>query len=96
MAAHEEQIGHAIRIDRTRVSGYCMTVNPEFLRRLNAEKPQTMSQLADIWYAGNGADYHMLNLHASFTNGTGVHSALPSDEPACEGTQLRSLKASAK
>jgi hypothetical protein len=40
-----------------------------------------MSQLADIWYEGNGADYgrtqhyndsryHMLNLHATFTKGT--------------------------
>ena len=40
-----------------------------------------MSQLEDIWYEGNGANYgrtqhyndsryHMLNLHATFTKGT--------------------------
>ena len=81
MAAHEQQIGRAIKIDRTRVSGYCMTVNPEFLRRLNAEKPQTMEALADLWYESHGAErgrnnhyndsrYYMLNLHACFTKGT--------------------------
>ena len=81
MAAHEEQIGRAIKIDAGRTVRYCRTVNPKFLRTLNAVKPQTMSQLADIWYRGNGANYgrnhhyndsryHMLNLHASFTKGT--------------------------
>ncbi|MBQ7154918.1 MAG: amidoligase family protein [Synergistaceae bacterium] len=81
MAAHEEQIGRAIKISAGRTFRYCQTVNPAFLSRLNAQKPQTMEQLADIWYEGNGASYgreqhynssryHMLNLHASFTKGT--------------------------
>jgi hypothetical protein len=81
MAAHEQQIGKAIRLDYGRQSRYCRTVSPEFLDRLNRKKPRTMSQLADIWYEGNGADYgrtqhyndsryHMLNLHATFTKGT--------------------------
>lgn len=81
MAAHEEQIGRAIKIDSYRTEHYCRTVEPEFLRRLNARKPQTMDELADVWYRGNHADYarethynnsryHMLNLHAAFTKGT--------------------------
>ena len=81
MAAHESQIGRAIRIDRGRTGRYCRTVSPDFLRMLNSRKPETMRQLEDIWYKGNHADYgrnqhyndsryHMLNLHATFTKGT--------------------------
>ena len=92
MAAHEEQIGRAIKIDEGRTARYCRTVNPDFLSRLNASKPQTMSELADIWYEGNGADYrrdehyndsryHMLNLHASFTKGTVEFRLFQFDEP---------------
>ena len=92
MAAHEEQIGRAIKISERRTEQYCRTVNPDFLRRLNAQKPQTMSQLADIWYAGNGADFHrnthynpsrchILNLHASFTKGTVEFRLFQFDEP---------------
>ena len=69
-----------------------MTVSPEFLSRLNAEKPQTMEQLADIWYRGNHANlnrsfhynssrYHMLNLHAAFTKGTIEFRLFQFDEP---------------
>ena len=81
MAAHEEQIGRAIRIDRNRTSDYCQVINHRFLDRLNKEKPATMEKLADVWYEGNGASYgrdhhynssryHMLNYHACFTKGT--------------------------
>ena len=92
MAAHEEQIGRAIKISERRVEGYCRTVSPAFLNRLNAQKPRTMSELADIWYEGNGANYrrdehynnsryHMLNLHASFTKGTIEFRLFQFDEP---------------
>lgn len=81
MAAHETQIGRAIRIANDRVWGYCKVIDPGFLDRLNKEKPDTMQKLADVWYEGNHASYgrnqhyndsryHMLNLHASFTKGT--------------------------
>ena len=81
MAGHEQQIGRAIWIDQERTHHYCRTVNPDFLNRLNAEKPKTMEALRKIWYEGNHATYgttqhyndsryHMLNLHASFTKGT--------------------------
>ena len=57
MAAHEQQIGRAIRIDAGRTGHYCQVVNHRFLDRLNREKPTTMHRLEDIWYEGNGAEY---------------------------------------
>lgn len=82
MAAHEEQIGRAIRIDEGRLEGYCRTINPEFLRMVHEKNPQTMRELEDCWYEGNDADYgrrdhynpsryHCLNLH-SFFHGHGT------------------------
>lgn len=82
MAAHEEQIGRAIRINVARVGTYCQVVDPRFLQQVNSKKPATMEALADVWYQSQHADgwdrdhhynssrYHMLNLHASFTKGT--------------------------
>ena len=92
MAAHEEQIGRAIWIDHNRTATYCKTVDPDFLKRLNEEKPKTMDQLRQIWYEGNhavhGQDqhyndsrYHMLNLHASFTKGTVEFRLFQFDNP---------------
>lgn len=82
MAAHEEQIGRAIRIDEGRLEDYCQTIDPEFLRLVHERNPQTMEELEDCWYEGNDADYgrgdhynpsryHCLNLH-SFFNGHGT------------------------
>ena len=58
MAAHEKQIGRAIKINEGRTERYCRTVNPRFLNRINAQKPTTFEKLADIWYEGNGATWH--------------------------------------
>lgn len=77
MAAHETQIGRAIRIDEGRAGSYCKTISKTFLDRMHSEKPKTMSELEDIWYEGNNATcgrtqhyndsrYHMLNLHSLF------------------------------
>lgn len=81
MAAHERQIGRAIRLSQSREYSYCKTVDPRFLEEVNRKKPATMAKLADIWYQSQGEDwrrnehynssrYHMLNLHATFTKGT--------------------------
>ena len=81
MASHESLLIDALNIDYSRIHRYCRTVDETFLERLNKKKPGTMSELADIWYKGNGANYgrnehyndsryHMLNLHATFTKGT--------------------------
>lgn len=77
MAAHEKQIGRAIRIDAGRVGTYCRTVNPTFLERMNSRKPTTMAELEDIWYEASGRSYDRnshyhpsryaaLNLHTLF------------------------------
>ena len=81
MASHESLLVEALQIDKGRMNRYCKTVNPEFLHEVNAKKPNTMAELADIWYGTHGANfgrdhhyndsrYHMLNLHATFTKGT--------------------------
>ena len=92
MAGHEAQIGRAIWIDQGRVNSYCRVVNPNFLQRLNAEKPKTMDALRQIWYEShnatygqnqhyNNSRYHMLNLHASFTKGTVEFRLFQFDNP---------------
>ena len=63
MAAHEQQIGRAIRIDAGRTGQYCQVVNHRFLDRLNREKPTTMRKLEDIWYEGNGSSWENRNAH---------------------------------
>ncbi len=81
MASHEDLLIDALAIDRGRISRYCRTVDRRFLETVNRRKPQTMAQLADVWYGSqgetygrnqhyNGSRYHMLNLHATFTKGT--------------------------
>ena len=92
MASHEELIGKAIWIAQDRVEGYCKVINPDFLQRLNKEKPKTMDALRKVWYEGNHATYgqtqhyndsryHMLNLHASFTKGTVEFRLFQFDNP---------------
>ena len=81
MAAHESLLIGALDLNHRRVHQYCKPVDQNFLRELNAKKPKTMSDLADIWYTSqhatygrsahyNDSRYHMLNLHATFTKGT--------------------------
>lgn len=81
MASHENLIISALRLDQTRISRYCRTVDPDFLKELNLKKPTTMAAFSNIWYGSQSAEYgrnqhynqsryHMLNFHASFTHGT--------------------------
>ena len=93
MASHEDLLSKALNLDAHRLDTYCKPVSPEFLRRLNAKKPTTMAQLADVWYESNGANYgrdhhynesryHMLNLHATFTKGTVEFRLFQFDNPS--------------
>ena len=95
MASHEELIAEALKLDRYRMSRYCRTVDPNFLGKVNAKKPRTMADLADIWYTSQGASYgrtqhyndsryHMLNYHATFTKGTIEFRLFQFDEPTAE------------
>ncbi|MGN1113493.1 MAG: amidoligase family protein [Oscillospiraceae bacterium] len=93
MASHESLLAEALDLDARRMSTYCKTVDPEFLKELNRRKPSTMSQLADIWYTTqfsncgrnhhyNSSRYHMFNLHATFTTGTIEFRLFQFDEPS--------------
>ena len=107
MASHESLIAEALKLDRSRMSRYCRTVDPTFLAKVNSRKPKTMAQLADIWYTSHGASYgrnqhyndsryHMLNLHATFTKGTVEFRLFQFDEPTAErrgGIHAGSLRA---
>jgi hypothetical protein len=86
MAAHESQIGRAIGISHYRTSSYCRVINPTFLKTVNQKKPQTMREMADIWYSSQGYSsgfrrtshyndtrYHMLNLHPGMAWILGSH-----------------------
>ena len=95
MASHESLIAEALKLDRSRMSRYCRTVDSNFLAKVNSRKPKTMAQLADIWYTSHGASYgrnqhyndsryHMLNLHATFTKGTVEFRLFQFDEPTTE------------
>lgn len=92
MASHESLLAEALKLDSYRISRYCKTVDPNFLRQVNSKKPKTMSALADVWYGShgeylgrndhyNGSRYHMLNLHATFTKGTVEFRLFQFDEP---------------
>ena len=93
MASHENLLADALNLDRRRMSRYCRTVDPDFLRQVNRKKPKSMAQLADVWYGSqgetygrdqhyNGSRYHMLNLHATFTKGTVEFRLFQFDAPA--------------
>ena len=92
MASHESLMAEALDLDSGRMSNYCRTVDPRFLEQVNRKKPQTMAQLADIWYTShgaghdrnhhyNGSRYHMLNYHATFTKGTVEFRLFQFDKP---------------
>lgn len=76
MAKYEQTLIKTVRIDRARMSSYCRTVDRTFLRKLNEEKPRTMTDVENIWYNTLGpysrdahyhtSRYHMLNLHSLF------------------------------
>lgn len=81
MASHERLLASSLNLDAGRMNRYCKTVDERFLNALNEKKPETMAQLADIWYGSqnenygrehhyNHSRYHMLNLHATFIKGT--------------------------
>ncbi len=95
MASHERLLADALALDHYRMSRYCRTVNPRFIETVNRCKPDTMSELADIWYNANNATYgrnqhyndsryHMLNFHATFTKGTVEFRLFQFDAPTAE------------
>ena len=93
MASHENLLVEAMNIDFGRTQRYCRTTDQDFLKRLNDRKPETMAELADLWYANsydsrnahyNDSRYRMLNLHATFTKGTVEFRLFQFDDPSAE------------
>lgn len=95
MSSHETLLTQGLELDRNRMSAYCRPVDKNFLNVLNTKKPETMSELADVWYGSqncnygrdhhyNQSRYHMLNLHSVFTKGTVEFRLFQFDNPTAE------------
>jgi hypothetical protein len=79
MASKEDLIYKSLQIDPARVR-YCRKINEDLIETINIKKPETLAELADIWYSSYGVEsrerhyhtsrYHGLNLHSTFTRGT--------------------------
>lgn len=78
IASKEDMVYRALQVDSQRESRYCKKIDPEFLEKLNHQKPRTRSQLQNLWYKGDDGShqhyhdsrYHCLNLHSVFQKGT--------------------------
>lgn len=81
VASKQDLICKALKVHENRET-YCRKLDSELLNRFNDQKPQTMAQLASVWYnepestaTSNHGHYHesrykIVNLHALFTKGT--------------------------
>ena len=78
IAAKEDMVYRALQVDSLREQRYCKKIDPDFLEKLNHQKPKTRSKLQDLWYDGRDGShqhyhdsrYHCLNLHSVFQKGT--------------------------
>ncbi len=62
MAAKEDMIYKALKVARGRESSYCRKIDPDFLERINQQKPITRDQFKRIWYnGGDGSHEHYHN-----------------------------------
>jgi len=81
VASKQDLIYKALKVHENRET-YCRKLNGELLNRFNTQKPQTMAQLASVWYDEpesravsqhahyDSSRYKIVNLHALFTKGT--------------------------
>lgn len=79
VASKEDLIYEALAIKSSR-QGYCQRADENFIKSLNAKKPETLTGLADLWYAAyttesrsnhyNSSRYRLLNFHSIFRIGT--------------------------
>ena len=109
--ANEDLLTLALGISPTRRESWCRRVDPGFLRRLNATKPTTLSELARVWYGTarwqecaaehyHSSRYRLLNLHSLF-QGKGVefrafNSTLATNEVLADIQLCMALSARAK
>jgi hypothetical protein len=74
----EELIMHALGVCTRRRAAFCKEVDPNFLARIEREKPRTLDALNIAWYGYHNARpyhydqsrYRALNLHALWQKGT--------------------------
>lgn len=78
IASKEDMVYRALQVDSQRERQYCKKIDPDFLEKLNRQKPRTRSELQNLWYNGSDGShqhyhdsrYHCLNLHSVFQKGT--------------------------
>ena len=77
MASKEDLLFKALEVKSGRET-YCKKADAEFIKKINARKPRTITELQRIWYNGRDESnmhysqtrYTALNLHAVFSKGT--------------------------
>ena len=79
MASRNDLLYKALQIEPTR-KRWCKALDADLVRRMNEQKPKTLPQIEEIWYAGycgnrnthyHSSRYAFLNLH-SFFHGNGT------------------------
>ncbi len=74
----ERLLEHALRIRQARLTNYCRPIDPAFMQRIEARRPQTLSQVSVAWYGSSNTHpdryhhsrYHGLNLNSLFFRGS--------------------------
>lgn len=74
----EALVLHALGVQSRRLANYAKPINPEFIRRLETEKPATKEEMNSLWYGYqnnspthyDGTRYHGVNLHNVWYRGT--------------------------
>lgn len=76
-SSKEDFLWDALQVSTAR-EGYCQKCDPDFVAKLNRQKPKTMEGIKQLWYRGNMDDqyqhysntrYRALNLHSFFQHG---------------------------
>lgn len=78
IAAKEDMVYKALKVDSERERRYCKKIDKSFLEELNKKKPKTKSAIQNLWYKGRDGShqhyhesrYRCLNLHSVFQKGT--------------------------
>lgn len=77
IASHERLLCKAVSVSHERQAQWARFVEPDFLRRINTNRPRTKAQLHRAWYGDDRVHehydrsrYHLLNLHAIWDKGT--------------------------
>jgi hypothetical protein len=78
MHKQERLIEHALGVREARLARYCKPIDPAFIERLEARRPRTMRELAEVWYGCSNpapSRYHSsryfgLNLNSLHFRGT--------------------------